>query len=295
MADCVQDPANPKGCAIVLQGREGTGKGTLADLFGRLWGVHYRHLIDDSHMTNNFNAHLADAVFVFADEVTWGGNKKSAGKLKGMITEKYHLVERKGIDAQTFSSCMHMIIASNGDWVVPAGPESRRWLMLRVANHKRGQHEYFSNIHTQMNEEGGLEAMLFELLERKITSRLNMAPETEALEQQRIETQSSAFVDPAVEWWEGSMADIFLDVPNDGEGESEWPEIVDRRYLWDSFTAYVRENTSTKRPPSKMAFYARIESWGFDKLVVNGRVKYRVPEIEKAKKIYEDLTDRKIL
>lgn len=240
MADAVQDPANPKGCAVVMKGEEGTGKGTLADSFGRLFGGHYRHLIDDAHLTGNFNAHMMDAVFVFADEITWGGNKKSAGKLKGMVTEKYVIGERKGVDAVSYRNMIHMMIASNEDWVVPAGPQSRRWFITNVSNKHRNDRNYFKSIYNQM-ENGGYEAMLYDLMDREITSNLNRAPETEELTVQRVMGQSH---DSIVQWWTAQLANGILDVPSEGnyDEQSDWPEIVDRMALHESYKQWCTEN-----------------------------------------------------
>jgi len=183
-ADCVQDPGNIKGTAIVMRGKEGTGKGTFANTLGKLFGPHFVHLIDTKHLMGNFNAHLIEAIVVFADEITWGGNIKSQGKLKGLVTESQLTGERKGIDAIQYRNLAHVIIASNSEWVIPAGPESRRWFVVDVNDSHANDQAYFGAIHKQLNN-GGYEAFLYFLQNRKITSNLRHAPETEALAEQR--------------------------------------------------------------------------------------------------------------
>ena len=183
-ADCVQDPGNLKGTAIVMRGKEGTGKGTFANTLGKLFGPHFVHLIDSSHLMGNFNAHLIEAIVVFADEITWGGNVKNQGKLKGLVTEPQLTGERKGIDAVQYRNLAHVIIASNSDWVIPAGPESRRWFVIDVDDSRANDQTYFSAIHKQLDN-CGYEAFLHFLQNRKITSNLRHAPETSALADQR--------------------------------------------------------------------------------------------------------------
>jgi len=239
IADLVQCPAEPKGCAIVLRGDEGTGKGTIANLVGELFGPHYKHLIDDSHLTSNFNAHLLDAVVVFADEITWGGNKKTAGKLKGMVTEKNLLGERKGVDAIIYRNMIHMFIASNSEWVIPAGRNSRRWFVLDVPPTKMGNFKYFSSIQDEM-ENGGKAAFLYEMLTREIKSNLRVAPETEALEKQRA---LSADYSTVVMWWSRCILRERVETPDEREFDPEnaqgsWPSLV-----------------------SKDGFYTEYESW----------------------------------
>lgn len=236
MADAVQDPANPKGTAIVLRGDEGIGKGTLADKFGSLFGCHYRHLNNDSHLTGNFNAHMMDALFVFADEITWGGNRKTAGVLKGMITEKHLLGERKNVDAVSYRNMVRLMIASNADWVVPADMSSRRWFVLDVSNKRKNNFDYFEAI-TEEWENGGAAALLYDLQNREITHNLRRAPETKALAHQRSQSMPTS-----LRWWYGILETGVLDAPDEevlnikgmkrpnGRGNEEidasWPSLV---------------------------------------------------------------------
>lgn len=192
LADLMQDPANPKGCALVMKGGEGAGKGTLANTIGELLGPHHVHLIDDSHLTSNFNSHLFDAITIFADEITWGGNKKTAGKLKGMVTEKYLVGERKGIDAVQYHNRCHLMVASNNEWVIPASFDSRRWMVLDVSSDRVGDFDYFSAIVAELKN-GGREALLYELLnfDIKDIALIRNVIVTDALRKQRSLTAAT--------------------------------------------------------------------------------------------------------
>ena len=231
IADLVQDPADPKGCAIVMRGGEGAGKGVLANTVGELFGPHHKHLIDDSHLTSNFNAHLLDAVTLFADEITWGGNKKTAGKLKGMVTEKRLVGERKGVDAVQYDNMVHLMIASNSKWVVPAGSDSRRWMVLDVPTTKRGNVAYFNALFAEIKN-GGREAFLWEMLHRGLSSNLRQAPETEALQEQRMLAISQ---DTTFDWWRECIMKGNMRC-NHFKGEVEkWPRLVDKTELYDVY------------------------------------------------------------
>jgi hypothetical protein len=61
----------------------------------------------------------------------------------------------------------------------------RRFLVLEVHNDKANRREYFDPIFEQMEKEGGLEAMLYELLNREMVSNLRRPPITGALVEQR--------------------------------------------------------------------------------------------------------------
>mgnify|MGYP000856866344 CR=1 FL=1 len=60
---------------------------------GTLWGGSgVRYLV------GQFNAHLASCLFLQADEGFWAGDKQAEGRLKGLITSEYQMIELKGVD-----------------------------------------------------------------------------------------------------------------------------------------------------------------------------------------------------
>jgi hypothetical protein len=182
MARIVQDPGGARpGTSIVLKGGQGIGKGVFATQFGALFGPHFLHLSNRIQITGRFNSHLKNALVVFGDEVTWGGEKKTAGILKAMVTEDTIQCEPKGIDSYTVKNRMNLIIASNSDWVVPAEIDERRFCVIRVSEDKKQNRKYFTKIISQMDS-GGREAMLYDLLKRDISKiNLRKIPRTEAL------------------------------------------------------------------------------------------------------------------
>lgn len=159
MANVVQKPGDRPGVAIVMKGAQGTGKGTLCKYFGKIFGKHYKHLNHAGQLVGNFNAHLEDALVVFADEAFLAGDKASEGKLKALVTEELIVVERKGIDSVQSKNYMHILAASNNDWVVRSGIGDRRFFVVDVSDIHQQDHEYFSGIVRQM-ENGGTEALL---------------------------------------------------------------------------------------------------------------------------------------
>lgn len=267
-ADAVQDPANPKGTAVVMRGEEGAGKGTLANTLGQLFGCHYRHLIDDSHLLSNFNAHMMDALFVFADEITWGGNIKSSGKLKGLVTEKHLIGERKGVDAIGYRNMIHVMIASNSNWVVPAGNHSRRWFMLDVSDTMIGDKGYFDAIDYELNN-GGREAFLHFLLEREITNNLRLAPETDALSEQRMRSSSS---DTVLQWWIHCISRGVIEVPDEKRKDNTdvgyaWPSHVDKVKFYDNYVEWCLARNMTSI--SLYIFYTEIKNMGIELKRIN--------------------------
>ena len=189
MARVCQDPGGKRpGVAIVLRGKEGTGKGKFVSNFGALFGSHFLQINNSTHLLGRFTEHLRSAVVVFLDEVFWGGNKASEGLLKGIITEEERINEDKGRPAYKISNHMNIIMASNNEWVVPAGPDARRFFVLDVGCQKMQQGAFFHALQSQMDN-GGREAMLHDLLQRDLAGvDLRVFERTDALQDQFEQT-----------------------------------------------------------------------------------------------------------
>lgn len=264
MADLFQDPANPKGCALVLKGQEGTGKGTLIEAMGKTMGRHYVHVTQESHLVGNFNGHLRDALIIFADEVVYGGSRKTAGTLKALVSERNLTVEMKGLDAQQYRNCSRLAIASNEDWVVPAGSQSRRWLVLEVSPHRANDAPYFTALHRELDN-GGYEAMMHELMEHEITNNLTKAPVTVALQEQRGMYSSR---DSIAQWiFQLVMRnEIPVNDPTSDSLEVKWPEFCQ----WDDLMSAYKEFCNFEKADMKPANMAlsEIGKFGFEKIRV---------------------------
>lgn len=181
MAHRVQRPWEVPRSAIVMMGARGTGKGTIANCFGRLFGDHYMTVTQVSQFLGRFNSHLLDKVLVFADEAVWGGDKQNEGVLKVLISEDKRNIEFKGKDTLTVNNCTGYMVASNEDWVVPVGPNERRFYVTRLTGAHIQDHDYFSEIRDEL-EMGGYERMLYDLRRIDISEwRGDQPPKTQFL------------------------------------------------------------------------------------------------------------------
>ncbi len=142
MANCIQKPGSPGEVALVLRGRRGVGKSLFGRLFGSLFGQHYVHVSNGRHLSGNFNAHLEDAILVFADEAFWAQDRRSEATLKMLITEPVLPIEGKGRNVRFARNVIHLLIASNGDWVVPAGLDERRFCVIDVSDARSQDRAY---------------------------------------------------------------------------------------------------------------------------------------------------------
>ena len=167
LAWAVQHPDQQPEVALVFKGERGTGRGTLGKVMCKLFGQHARHISSPAHLTGRFNAHLRQISFLFADEAYAPDDKSAEGTLKRLITEPTLTIEPKGRDVMEEPNRLHTMLASNEDWVVPAGAYERRYQVQEVANIHRQDPSWFGPIYEQLRS-GGYEALLFDLLERDL-------------------------------------------------------------------------------------------------------------------------------
>jgi hypothetical protein len=185
MARMFQHPAEQGEVAVVMKGGEGTGKGTLAKALMKIMGHHGLAISNSKHLVGNFNAHLRDVIFLFADEALFAGDRAHVGALKSLITEPYLTVEGKFQNAIQAPNFLHVMMASNEEWVVPASQDARRFFVLEVSEKAKGDHAYFAAIWKQM-EAGGYAGMLHELLNTDLsTFNVRSVPSTAGLQRQK--------------------------------------------------------------------------------------------------------------
>lgn len=185
IAWAVQHPAERAQAALVFKGKKGTGKGTLGNALCRIFGQHGTHISTAEHLAGRFNGHLRDACFLFADEAYWPGDKAAEGSLKRLITEPDLFIEAKGKDGITVPNMLHVMMASNDDWIVPAGEDERRYAVFVVSDSRKQDERWFGPLAAEM-ENGGYEAMLFDLMNFDLGDwHPRRIPRTEALVEQQ--------------------------------------------------------------------------------------------------------------
>lgn len=195
-AQIVQRPREVLGVSLVMRGPQGVGKTKVGQVMGSLYPRHYFLVDDPRYVTGQFNAHMASCLLLQADEAVWAGDKKAEGKLKGLITAPFQMIERKNIDAVRLTNYARLIQTSNEDWVVPAGKDERRSCVLDINPRCSQNHDYFR----EMDEElaaGGLAVLLRDLLAFDLASvNLRQIPRTDALLEQKIHS-----LDSIDGWW----------------------------------------------------------------------------------------------
>jgi hypothetical protein len=188
----LQNPAELPRVALVFRGGRGVGKGVFARALVDLFGQHGMHITNMVHLVGKFNAHLRHVCLLFADEAVVP-NTDGEGTLKGLITEPTIPIEAKGVDVVNADNHLHVIMATNNEWAVPAGQDERRYVIFDVAGHQAGDHAYFQALVGQM-QRGGLAAMLRDLLAMDLGG---WHPEPQRLETVALSEQKIHSFEPA--------------------------------------------------------------------------------------------------
>jgi hypothetical protein len=230
IARMFQFPGAQAETAIVMRGNEGTGKGLLMKVLRKIIGHHSLLINQPRHLVGNFNLHLRDCIFLAADEAFYAGDKAHNSVLKSLITEDEIEIEGKGVDAIKAKNRLHLMMASNDKWVVPAGPDSRRYCVLDVSDAKMQDTEYFTAIFKEL-ENGGYEAFYYDLLKRDISKfRPQPVPMTDALVEQRQLTLGTEF-----KWFMDALAKGYLTTY-----ENDWADWVSTDSLFKSYEAFAK-------------------------------------------------------
>jgi hypothetical protein len=200
IAWAIQNPDAQAEVCLVLIGHKGTGKGTLAKLLRRIFGAHAFQVTSRDEVIGNFNAHLEDCILFIADEAYWGGEKKTAGRLQGMITEETLSIERKGYDLIKTPNYLHIIMLAEPGWVIPAGRYERRYATFFVSEAQMQKPEYFKPLHAQISG-GGAAAMLWELQRMELDDwHPRQIPES-LLKGAALGQQQSLTLSPLEQWY----------------------------------------------------------------------------------------------
>jgi hypothetical protein len=225
MAKMVQQPGSPAEVAIVTIGKRGTGKSIVAKALGKIFGAHHMAVSNARHVVGNFNYHLRDVVFLFLDEAFWAGDKQHESVLKTLITEPFLVVEGKGKDAITAPNVLHIMMASNSDWVVPAGLEERRFAVFEVADTRMQDTQFFGQMSAQMKA-GGYSAMFHDLKHLPLDGfEIRTIPKNQSLLDQKIHSLGREQA-----WWFQKL--VFGKILASDEN---WPELVACEWMYDDY------------------------------------------------------------
>jgi len=112
-------------------------KVSLPDCLSTLLTVDYFQGISNlSRLKNNFNSNFEHTLLTVFEEASGSGAEKHSiqNQLKTMITDKYHIIERKGVDSYTVINHGNYIFNTNGLNPVDVTEDNRRYIFPKVSD-----------------------------------------------------------------------------------------------------------------------------------------------------------------
>jgi hypothetical protein len=207
-----QNPLRKLGTALVLKGKQGTGKSIVGQAVGHLLGRHYLPISVPRYITGNFNAHLERVLLLQAEEAFFTGDKMMEGALKDLITGERMLSEPKYVNPYEVPNLVRLFVTTNERWSVPAGDAERRFTVLDVSDRRRNDNAYFGAIQRQLAEGGYGKLLHFLLNYRYDEATIRRVLITSALgEQQDFSMPNEQ------KWWQAILHSGVL--PGDAGGE----------------------------------------------------------------------------
>jgi hypothetical protein len=192
-----QNAGAPCETAIVLRGGKGAGKGVFGYALMLIYGPHGLQIFSSGHLCGKHNAHLQNKLFLFLDEAMWGGDRAAEAVLKGMITEKWIMIEPKNVNAFPWNNHLGVLMSANARWVVPASHDERRYAVNNICERWKQNKSYFGPLFKEV-EEGGAAAMLYDLLSLDLDGwhPREAIPQTVALVEQKMLS-----LEGPEQWW----------------------------------------------------------------------------------------------
>jgi hypothetical protein len=202
----VQHPTTRSETAVALRGPEGCGKTTLGEaLLAPCFGSHARHLTREEDLVGRFNARLAGACFVLADEVFVTAPAASE-RLRTLVTSAAIEVEAKGRDPIPVPNAVKILLTTNREQALNLGSGARRYVVCecrefhssRTPEDRAWWRSFYADLETGMRA-----AWLAELLALDLTGwDIRAVPTTRATEDDRVASQS-----PEVRWLQEALTD----------------------------------------------------------------------------------------
>jgi hypothetical protein len=228
LALLIQRPFYKSKVAIVLQSRQGAGKGVALAPIQEIFGQYFK-VLKPEMVFGPFNDSIANCLVLFLDECTFGGGKKDNSQLKTLITEDQHQVNAKYLPAVTLANHITLFIATNGQWSTNVEESDRRHFVIELDNHYAGKSTPESNAYFRRIRSVPYQAVYKLLILIDISEFVpTIYPITDATRTQKLHS-----MDSVTAWIHRSL----------GEG-LQWTTlpVVPQQELYEEYKAHLKLN-----------------------------------------------------
>lgn len=189
MAHIVQKPTE-KSFAVILYGKQGTGKSILYEFFknaiGSDLGLQVSKLED---LTQTHNKIVRGRLIVNCNEATNYPSIRDTNILKGFITETDLLINPKNCPLYYISNYSRLMTTTNCKFSARLDSDDRRWACFEVSEQYRNNDEYFKPLVDTMKDENTLHEFFLYLANFDISDFKCQRPPMTKLKQSMIKDQ----------------------------------------------------------------------------------------------------------
>ena len=276
LAHIIQYP-DIKGTTVpVFVGRQGTGKGIMADIImGDILGDLYITVKTSQELMGRFNAHLAGKLLTHIDEATWRGNKTEDGILKSIIGSPTLSVEEKFGGRYSINNYSRYIISSNNKEAVALEVGNRRYCVFETSDELADNTKYFNEV-VRAIKAGGEAKKFYNLL---LNRRINHFDPFKILEGNTAGQESKLAT-------EGIMAEFWYNLLFEQPRQIMWKSHLDMQAVYDHFVNFDKNVKSWERAitPHRFWFKAKklipvIENKEKTRVRVEGKRIYAIENI----------------
>ena len=220
LAWAVQHPGVKINSALLLLGRQKTGKDTMLEPFWAAIGTHNMRVVPGKDIGGDFNEYLLKP-WLLVSEVPSFRKRSCYEDIKGWLTTppRFLRINLKGLPAYAMRNIVNAAVTSNHDDAMALPDDDRRFDVVMTAAADRGEGDaYFDRLYAWYAA-GGLGAAARWLRERDVGGRFHAAHEPPVtVAKQAMIRQAEA---PGVSWARSLWA---------GEDGADGP-LVGRRYV----------------------------------------------------------------
>lgn len=247
LAHIVQVPAE-KAFAVILYGKQGTGKSILYEFFtrciGKDLGIQVSKLDD---LTQSHNTHVRGKLILNANEATNEPCIRDVNILKGLITETDLIINPKNVNQYTVSNYSRLMITSNYEQCMRLDKDDRRYMCLQISDKKKNNDEYFAPLIESLTNEETQADFFNYLANYDISDFKHQRPPMTNMKRNMIGMSVNNVVSYVLDVCENTVFGF--------DYEEEMDEIVPTsKDLFDSYITWCSQNDAKGRKFKKVGF-----------------------------------------
>lgn len=186
LAWCVQNPAQKPNFALVIKGKQGTGKSFIGQVMERIFGPHNTGRPMNASIQSQFNGWARNVKLVVIEELMVKGRVDLMNHLKPMVTDPIIEINEKYQPSQKVTNTCIILAFTNHDDALPVEDDDRRYA-IAISEAFPKEDEYYRRLFTWAEKEGG-DAIIWDYLKKRDIGNFNgkgRAPSTSSKSEMR--------------------------------------------------------------------------------------------------------------